>query len=153
MTKPAAAATTQLDPDNVQSRLYKQLGRILEDMENGGDTTLRERIQRELGLKRATDATLRERIEDALAEHATITTAERIRAFTAIARVLTVFAALRKDSNEPGDRGSAVRKYATAFRQAPDATRRRARGSRSSAIDAALAAVSEDDDDAEDGAA
>ena len=150
MSKPAPASTT-LDPDSVQSRLYKQLSRILEEMESGSDTSLRERIEKELGLKRATDATLRERIESVLAEAPSITTSERIRAFTAIARVLTVFAALRKESNEPGERGSAVRAYSEAFkRKAADATGGRKRGSRSAAIDAALADL---DDDDEDGAA
>lgn len=145
---------TSLDPANVQSRLYNQLDKILRDMEDGSDTTLRERIEKELGLKRATDATLRERIEDALAVQAGISTSERIRAFVAIARVLTVFAALRKESNEPNNRGSAVQRYSEAFKQRPaaHATGRGKRGGRSAAIDAALAGL-DDADDAEDGAA
>lgn len=145
---------TSLDPDNVQSRLYKQLSRILEDMESGSDTSLRERIEHELNLKRATDATLRERIEIVLADAPSITTSERIRAFVAIARVLTVFAALRKESNEPNNRGSAVQRYSEAFKQRPaaHATGRGKRGGRSAAIDAALAGL-DDADDAEDGAA
>lgn len=140
-----------LDPLNVNGRLYQQIARMLEEMENGSDTTLRERILSELNAKRQTDATLRDRIVEALEEQAGISTSERIRAFMAIGRVLTVFAALRKENHEPGDRGSAVRKYAAAFTK-PDAARGRARdarsrSARSTALAAALADAADDDED------
>lgn len=139
------------DPLAVNPRLYRQLARLLDDMEQGDDANLREKLEGLLNDKRATDATLRPRIE-ALLEDAGVglTTRERIAALTAIARVQTVFAALRGHADEP-ERGAAVRKYSAAFqRPAADAGHRRKASSRSAAIAAAL---TDDADADEDGAA
>lgn len=140
-----------LDPQNIQPRLYNQIGKLLEDMERGSDVDLYERIRKELDAKRATDATLRERIEDALADVTPITTRERIAALVAVGRLLTVFAALRREAGErDAAAGSAVRKYASAFNKAPDAARgRKAAGRRAgagAAVGAALADADTDDD-------
>lgn len=70
-----------VDPLNVNIRLYKQLSQLLDDLDNDGD----------------------------------ITTRERIAALTAIARIQIAFMALRKESKDDPNAGSAVRKYAGAF--------------------------------------
>ncbi|HEY2231441.1 MAG TPA: hypothetical protein VGI22_27640 [Xanthobacteraceae bacterium] len=60
---------------------------------------------------------------------AKITMRERIAALIAVGRLQQVFAALRKANPHDPNRGSTVRKYATAF--APDAAGRRKAGGRS----------------------
>lgn len=140
------------DPLHVDERLYRQIAKLLEDMESGGDLSLQQRIRKELEAKRATDATLRERIEDALAQVCPITTAERIRALAAIGRLQALFDVRRRNAGERNAAaGSAVRKYATAFKAPANAARGRAGRSRSSAIEAALADDPDDTDpDADD---
>ena len=50
-----------------------------------------------------------------------MTTPQRISALIAVGRILTIFAALKKQDYDYGNTGSAVRKYAAAFAR-PDAT-------------------------------
>jgi hypothetical protein len=140
------------DPLDINGRLYKQLGVLLDVLEDGSDTTLRERIEIELNARRQTDATLRDRIVEALADTTGVTWRERIAAMSSIATIQKTFVALRKETNEPDDRGSAVRKYATAF-QKPDAARGGKGSARPARKRAAAVAVAADDDDDEDSAA
>ena len=151
MSKPAPAERPEpADALQVNTRLYKQLDVLLSDLEGHSDASLRERIEAELHAKRATDATLRERIEEALSKETPITTRERIAALVAIARIQSVFVALRRESNEPGERGAAVRRYAEAFKRPAGNAARRGKGSTrasSAAIDAALADTDDDDED------
>ena len=78
------------DPLNINSRLYGQIGKLLDDLE-------------------ADDR------DDKM------TTPQRITALIAVGRILTIFAALKKQDYDYGNTGSAVRKYAAAFAR-PDAT-------------------------------
>lgn len=78
------------DPLNINSRLYGQIGKLLDDLE-------------------ADDR------DDKM------TTPQRISALIAVGRILTIFAALKKQDYDYGNTGSAVRKYAAAFAR-PDAT-------------------------------
>jgi hypothetical protein len=57
-----------------------------------------------------------------------MTTPQRISALIAVGRILTIFAALKKNDYNYGNTGSAVRKYAQAFAR-PDAARGRAAAS------------------------
>ena len=72
------------DPLNINSRLYGQIGKLLDDLE-------------------ADDR------DDKM------TTPQRISALIAVGRILTIFAALKKQDYDYGNTGSAVRKYAAAF--------------------------------------
>jgi hypothetical protein len=86
-----------LDPLNVNTRLYKQLGLLLDQLERKDDAEDGPRV----------------------------TLKERIAALIAVGRIQTIFMGLRRESaNEPAA-GSTVRKYATAFQQ-NDAGRRKA---------------------------
>lgn len=71
------------DPLNVNSRLYKQVSKLLDQLEN-----------------KAEELTIR----------------ERIAALVAIGRVQTIFITLRNEHRESEHAGSAVRKYADAFK-------------------------------------
>jgi hypothetical protein len=73
------------DPLKINSRLYGQIGKLLDDLE-------------------------REDRDDVM------TTPQRIQALIAVGRILTIFAALKKNDYNYGNTGSAVRKYAEAFK-------------------------------------
>jgi hypothetical protein len=109
--------TDSSDPLNVNARLYRQIARLLDDLEE-------EDVKQNLDIK------------------------ERIAALIAVARIQTVFVALRKE-DRGGTRGSgsAVRKYSKAF--AANASRgRKATAGRTRSAAAELAADDFGDDDA-----
>jgi hypothetical protein len=86
-----------LDPLNVNERLYRQIAKLLDQLEEG-DT-----------------------------EEGGITIPQRINALIAVGRVQIMFANLRKAAaNESGDPGSEVRKYSAAFSKANGARRGKA---------------------------
>jgi hypothetical protein len=86
---------SQRDPLDVNNRLYKQIARLLDQLEK----------------------------QDLLDENG-VTIPQRINALIAVGRIQIMFANLRKAQNvESGATGSAVRKYASAFSRA-NATRR-----------------------------
>lgn len=74
-----------LDPEQINSRLYRQVSELLKQLEDKDE-----------------DITIR----------------ERIAALVAIGRLQQVFAALRKAAPSDQNRGSTVKKYATAFSNA-----------------------------------
>ena len=83
-----------------------------------------------------------------------ITLRERVQALVAIGRVQIMFVGLRKEKADEPDRGSAVRKYASAF-AANDARRRKAGAGSLEAVraeDAEIAAAFGGDDDGDDAA-
>jgi hypothetical protein len=86
------------DPLNVNARLYRQVSKLLDDLE--------------------APPVKRGRGKDAKEEDA-VTMRERIAALTAIARIQTIFIQLRAEDN-PDERraGSAVRRYSGAFKNA-----------------------------------
>jgi hypothetical protein len=88
-------SVSNMDPKNINGRLYEQVARLLDDME-------------------------------AADRDDTMTFPQRINALIAVGRVQIMFAGLRKaEAREHGAAGSAVRKYAAAFKS-PNAARRRA---------------------------
>ena len=114
-----------IDPLNVNARLYNQVSKLLDDME--APPPVRKKVGR---LKKGEVA---EPVEEPL------TLRERIAALTAISRIQIGFVTLRAEGqDDEHERGSAVRKYAAAFQNAGG--RRKARG-------AAAAAEPAGDDD------
>lgn len=106
------------DPLNINARLYRQIARLLDDLEAAD-------VKEMLDIK------------------------ERIAALIAVARIQTVFVTLRKEGKlGPTSRsaGSAVRKYASAFKA--NAGGRRAPRSRSAAADLGGDDFGDDGDDA-----
>jgi hypothetical protein len=90
--------THDLDPLKVNERLYRQIAKLLDQLEAGD--------------------------EDA---EGGITIPQRINALIAVGRVQIMFANLRKAAaNESGDPGSEVRKYSAAFSKANGARRGKA---------------------------
>lgn len=77
------APNRELDPLQVNNRLYRQLSVLLTQLEEGDEDTVSMR--------------------------------ERIMALATIARIQAVFVGLRKEHQDDGSAGSAVRKYASAF--------------------------------------
>lgn len=76
------------DPKNINSRLYNQIAKLLDDLEKP---------------RRGEDA---------------ITIRERIAALIAVGRLQLVFVNLRKEkTDDGGNTGSAVRRYSAAFKQ------------------------------------
>jgi hypothetical protein len=102
--------TKVLDPLDINGRLYRQIGELLDQME--GDPT--------------------------------ISLGDRIKALIAVGRIQTIFVGLRKENRSDPDAGSAVRKYAGAFKNA--AGGRKARGRPSAAAAAADDELDLDDD-------
>lgn len=82
LTKP------NLDPLNINARLYKQLDLLLDQLETRDDAD----------------------------DGPKITLKERIAALIAVGRIQTIFAGLRKKDPDDPDAGSSVRKYAGAFK-------------------------------------
>ncbi|HEY2530287.1 MAG TPA: hypothetical protein VGJ20_20515 [Xanthobacteraceae bacterium] len=89
-----------LDPLNVNQRLYRQVAKLLDQLEN---------------LDKSGEVR--------------ITLKERIAALVAIGRIQTIFMGLRKENADEPTAGSSVRKYAGNFKGTGD-TRRRTKGSR-----------------------
>ena len=83
----------QVDSLKVNERLYRQIAKVLDDLEQRGDE---------------------------------LTIRDRIAALVAVGRIQTIFVSLRKEHQDDGNAGSAVRKYSGAFTaKAPNATRSR----------------------------
>ena len=89
---------TNADPENVNARLYKQISKLLDDLERPPKTrTVKGKTVKEDG----------------------ISMRERIAALIAIGRIQTIFMGLRRgDSSDDNRTGSAVRRYQTAFKDA-----------------------------------
>jgi hypothetical protein len=90
-----------------------------------------------------------DRLLDQLETGEHITLKERVAALIAVGRLQLIFVGLRKEKTDEPDRGSAVRKYASAF--AANDSRRRAASARPAAIaaaDADLAGGLDGSDDA-----
>ena len=99
-----------LDPLQVNDRLYRQVARLLDMIETDPGVDYN----------------------------------DIIKGLIAIGRVQTIFVALRKENRDEPDSGSAVRKYAAAFK---NAGRRRKARTRPDTDDALAAALGSDDDD------
>jgi hypothetical protein len=128
-TKPKATKVTpptSADPLNVNARLYRQISKLLDDLEKKP--------------KYDDDGNITDGV----------TTRERIAGLVAIARIQTVFVGLRKEiAGGRGSAGSAVRKYSKAF----DAVgRRKARAGTAAVADELPADTFVDDDDDSDAA-
>ena len=89
-----------LDPLNVNQRLYRQVAELLKQLEENDHVTLRERFQ----------------------------------ALMAIARIQYVFVNLRKEKIADESTGSAVRKYATAFKANDPRGRKKIAGAKPRAV-------------------
>lgn len=109
---------TDLDPLKVNERLYRQIAKLLDQLEAGDDT------------------------EDG------ITIPQRINALIAVGRVQIMFANLRKAAaNDGHDPGSEVRKYSQAFAKANGARRGKASSGGRGLIPVDSISDSDDSDD------
>ena len=91
-----------VDPLNVNARLYKQVSKLLDDLDAPP-------IKKKVGTGKAAK----------VVEEDAVSMRERIAALTAIARIQIGFITLRaEDQSDERTSGSAVRKYATAFKDA-----------------------------------